>query len=63
MTIQFWSNEPTILFNKDYIFELWPTSGMCYEEKLNAISRLIIILRLILSFFILFFKSCYNKKY
>ena len=47
MTIQFWSNEPTILFNKDYIFELWPTSGMCYEEKLNAISRLIIILTIL----------------
>ena len=22
MTIQFWSNEPTVLFNKDFIFEL-----------------------------------------
>ena len=44
MTIQFWSNDPTILFNKDYIFELWPTSNMCYEQKLNAISRLIILL-------------------
>ena len=47
MTIQFWSNDPTILFNKDYIFELWPTSVMCYEEKLNAISRLIIILTIL----------------
>jgi len=44
MTIQFWSNEPTILFNKDYIFEMWPTQSMCYEEKLNSISRLIILL-------------------
>lgn len=44
MTIQFWSNDPTILFNKDYIFELWPTANMCYEQKLNAISRLIILL-------------------
>lgn len=47
MTIQFWSNDPTILFNKDYIFELWPTTSMCYEEKLNAISRLIIILTIL----------------
>jgi len=47
MTIQFWSNEPTILFNKDYIFELWPTSSMCYEEKLNAISRLIILVTIL----------------
>ena len=47
MTIQFWSNEPTILFNKEYIFELWPTSSMCYEQKLNAISRLIVLLTIL----------------
>ena len=47
MTIQFWSIEPTILFNKDYIFELWPTNNMCYEEKLNSISRLIILLSIL----------------
>jgi len=47
MTIQFWTNDPTILFNKDYIFELWPTSSMCYEQKLNAISRLIILLTIL----------------
>jgi len=47
MTIQFWSNDPTILFNKDYIFELWPTSSMCYEQKLNAITRLIILLTIL----------------
>lgn len=44
MTMQFWSNDPTILFNKDNVFELWPNTNMCYEQKLNAISRLIIIL-------------------
>ena len=43
MTNQFWVNEPTILFNKENILELWPTSDMSYEEKLNAISRLIIL--------------------
>jgi DNA-binding transcriptional regulator of glucitol operon len=43
MTNQFWVNEPTILFNKENILELWPTSEMSYEEKLNAISRLIIL--------------------
>jgi len=47
MTIQFWSNEPTILFNKEYLFELWPTSDMCYEQKLNAITRLVIFLTLL----------------
>lgn len=47
MTIQFWSIQPTILFNKDYIFELWPTTDMCYEQKLNAITRLIILLTIL----------------
>ena len=47
MTIQFWSNEPTILFNKEYIFELWPTTEMCYEQKLNAITRLVILLTIL----------------
>jgi len=47
MTIQFWINEPTILFNKEYIFELWPTGNMCYEQKLNSISRLIILLTIL----------------
>jgi len=47
MSIQFWTNEPTILFNKEYIFELWPTTNMCYEQKLNAISRLIILITIL----------------
>jgi len=47
MTIQFWSNDPTILFNKDYIFELWPLTDMCYERKLNAITRLIIFITIL----------------
>jgi hypothetical protein len=47
MTIQFWSNDPTILFNKNYIFELWPTNEMSYEQKLNAISRLIILITIL----------------
>jgi hypothetical protein len=47
MTSIFWINEPTILFNKDYILQIWPTSKMSYEEKLNAISRVIIILTIL----------------
>jgi hypothetical protein len=41
---EIWSNDPTILFNKDYIFELWPNTNMCYERKINAVTRLIIII-------------------
>lgn len=47
MTIQFWINDPTVLFNKEYIFELWPTGNMFYEQKLNSISRLIILLTIL----------------
>ena len=47
MTIQFWSNDPTMLLNKEYILELWPTTNMCYEQKLNSISRLIILLTIL----------------
>jgi hypothetical protein len=47
MTIQFWSNNPTVLFNKEYILELWPTINMCYEQKLNAITRLVIIITIL----------------
>jgi len=47
MTIQFWINDPTVLFNKEHIFELWPTTNMCYEQKLNSISRLIILLTIL----------------
>lgn len=43
MTVQFWLKDPTILF-KENIMELWPKSSMSYEEKLNAISRLVIVL-------------------
>ena len=43
----FWSNDPTILLNKDFIFELWPNSSMNYEQKLNAITRLIILITIL----------------
>lgn len=47
MTTQFWTNEPTILFNKEYMLELWPNSNMNYEQKLNAITRLIILVSIL----------------
>jgi hypothetical protein len=45
--IPFWSENPNILFNKDYIFEFFPTDDMSYSQKLNAISRTIILLTII----------------
>lgn len=47
MTTPFWSNDPTILFNKNYILQLWPTQNMNFEAKLNAISRIVIFLSLL----------------
>lgn len=45
--IQFWINDTSELFNKEYIFELWPLANMSYEQKLNAISRLVILVTLL----------------
>ena len=47
MTIQFWSNDPSILLKKEYIFDIWPRNNMCYQQKLNAISRLIIAITIL----------------
>lgn len=47
MTTPFWSNDPTIIFNKDSILQIWPTSNLTFEAKLNAISRIVIILSLL----------------
>lgn len=47
MIIPFWTNEPTILFNKEYVLELWPNAKMCYEQKLNAITRLVIFITIL----------------
>jgi len=46
-TIPFWSNDPSILLNKKEIWQLWPTQNMSMEEKMNAISRLVILLSLL----------------
>ena len=47
MTNQFWLSDPTILLNKQHILELWPNRNMDKNDKLNAISRLIILLTII----------------
>jgi len=44
MTTPFWTNDPTILFNKENIIQIWPTQQMTFEAKLNAISRIIILM-------------------
>ena len=39
-----WFTTPSILLKKEYITQIWPTKNMSRDEKLNAISRLVIIL-------------------
>jgi hypothetical protein len=47
MSIPFWYDDPSILFKKENIFELWPAPTMNYNQKLNAITRLIIIVTIV----------------
>ena len=47
MTTPFWFNDPTIIFNKDTMFQLWPTSSLTFEAKLNAISITVIVLSIL----------------
>ena len=47
MTNQFWLSDPTILLNQQHILELWPNRTMDKNAKLNAISRLIILLTIL----------------
>jgi len=43
----FWLNDPTVLFNNAGITEIVPMSGMNRESRLNAISRMIILLAIL----------------
>jgi hypothetical protein len=60
MSIPFFTTNTKILLNNQYIMEIFPNSNMEYNQKLNAISRLIILLSLLaliftrnISFFII----------
>lgn len=43
----FWLDNPNSLFNKSHISQIWPTNELTMNEKLNAITRLIILLTLV----------------
>ena len=47
MFTSFWINDPLILINEKYILNFWPNESMSRNEKLNSISRLVIILTII----------------
>ena len=45
--IPFWSEDPNILLKSEYMLEFFPTENMTYEQKLNAITRLIIVMTVV----------------
>jgi hypothetical protein len=47
MTTPFWLINPTILFKQEHITQIWPTQKMTSEEKLNSITRLVLLLTLL----------------
>jgi len=46
MNDNFWLNNPNILLNREHITDIWPTKKLEYPEKLNAFTRLVILLSL-----------------
>lgn len=42
-----WFNDPLVLFNKNQLNEIWPKENMTINQKINAITRLVIILTIL----------------
>ena len=40
----FWFDNPLILFDNEYIFQIFPSRYYSFEKKLNALTRLVILL-------------------
>ena len=45
--VPFWTQNPNILFDPSHITEFYPMDTMTYEQKLNAITRTILILTIV----------------
>jgi hypothetical protein len=45
--IPFWINNPNVLFQQEYLLEFFPVDSMVYSQKLNAITRTVILLVII----------------
>jgi hypothetical protein len=45
--VPFWVTNPNVLLDSRYITEWFPVEGMSYNQKLNAISRLVILLTIV----------------
>jgi hypothetical protein len=51
LRVPFWTENPNVLFQKEYILEFFPTEDMTYSQKLNAISRVIILMGILIFVF------------
>jgi hypothetical protein len=47
LLVPFWSDNPNVFFQSQYIMEFFPIESMTYNQKLNAISRTVIFLTII----------------
>jgi hypothetical protein len=59
MSTPIWLKDPTILLKHDQLTEIWPTGKKNIEEKINAITRLIILLSILGSLFTRSYKIFY----
>ena len=46
-TVNIWFNNPLVLFKRGHINQIWPKGNMNKNEKINAITRLVIILTIL----------------
>jgi hypothetical protein len=45
--IPFWTENPNVIFEPKYILEFFPVDTMTYEQKLNAVTRAVILLTIV----------------
>ena len=48
LIVPFWSENPNVLLQGKYVAEFFPVSDMTFNQKLNAITRLLLILWIVL---------------
>ena len=46
-TTNIWIKDPTVLLKKNQLNQIWPKSTMSRNEKINAVTRLVIVLSLL----------------
>jgi hypothetical protein len=46
-SIKFWSQDPNALFDTEHILEFFPVESMTFNQKLNAVSRTVIVMTIV----------------